>query len=98
MKIDANAPAFPLPIAANDGGVGCAADLPGYHYYSGLTVRAEIASRCLAGMLSSLDADTASSAQEVSEGLGISAEAYMAGEAVKLADALIAELNKGNGQ
>lgn len=83
MKIDANAPAFPMPIAATiDNALVCAADVPGYHALSGLTIRAEIASRVLAGIkANSITGDHHQPQIAVRE-------------AVELADALIAQLNR----
>lgn len=71
MKIDPNAPAFPLDY--------CPEGMT-WNQVRGLTIRAEIAARVLAGMVDMTgDAMHASTYAEAS---------------VKLADALIAELNR----
>lgn len=78
-KIDANAPAFPLAAPGTD-----TADALRYEGYSGLTIRAEIASRIMAGFATQTEAEEWSSR----------AVEYAAAAAVKWANALIAELNK----
>ena len=73
MNIDPNAPAFPVPDSHHaDGQVEFG--------FNGLTIRAEIASRIMAGFAA--DAEMTGSKEEV------------ASVAVEWADALIAELNK----
>lgn len=57
------------------------ASAPTYHENGGMTVRAEIASRCLQAIVSR-------------NGVNWTSEIVSAGYAVKLADALIRELNK----
>lgn len=82
MKIDPNEPAYPQPVAASvDGGIYTTMDVNG-GMLGGLTIRAEISSRIMASLVS------------CAEMRSMYTQEYIANDAVSLADALIAELNK----
>ena len=72
MKIDPNAPAFPVQESMVSGSTG---EVPAA---SGLTIRAHFAAMAMQGILLNPDVDT---------------PRYVAAEAVRHADALIAALN-----
>lgn len=82
MKIDPNEPAYPQPVAASvDGGIYTTMDVNG-GMLGGLTIRADISSRIMAGLVSCAEMRSRYSQENI------------ANDAVSLADALIAELNK----